>query len=118
MKMTPKQIRSNLRKEAQAINERNRVPGDPHYKEPLIKVRSVKHETFEAYYAAIAADDAWQEELDSRGIERYSKEAKGATVDSDLRRLYEAKIAADDKYRELVETMRRYQDPRQVGLPE
>jgi hypothetical protein len=24
---------SNLRREAQAINERNRVPGDPHYKE-------------------------------------------------------------------------------------
>ena len=34
MKMTPKQIRASLRKEAQAINERNRVPGDPHYKEP------------------------------------------------------------------------------------
>ena len=34
MKKTPKQTRANLRKEAQAINERNRVPGDPHYKEP------------------------------------------------------------------------------------
>ena len=34
MKRTPKQIRASLRKEAQAINEHNRVPGDPHYKEP------------------------------------------------------------------------------------
>jgi hypothetical protein len=74
----------------------------------MVKVTSLKQETFEAYYAAIAADDAWQEELDSRGIERYSKEARGATPDSDLRKLYEAKIAADNKYHELVETMRRY----------
>jgi hypothetical protein len=84
----------------------------------MIKVTSLKWDTFEAYYAAIAADDAWQEELDSRGIERYSKGAKGATADSDLRRLYEAKIAADNKYHELVEIMRRYQDPQQVGLTE
>jgi hypothetical protein len=28
-----RRFRSNLRKEAQAINERNRVPGDPYYKE-------------------------------------------------------------------------------------
>lgn len=81
-----------------------------------VKVSSLKHDTFEAYYAAIAADDAWQEELDSRGIERYSKEAKGASKDSDLRKLYEDKLAADSKYHELLETMRRYQDPLQVGL--
>lgn len=82
-----------------------------------VKVTSLKEDTFEAYYAAIAADDAWQEELDSRGIERYSKEAKGA-AGSNLRNLHEAKLAADSKYHELVETMRRFQDPRQVGLAE
>ena len=82
-----------------------------------IKVTSLKWDTFEAYYAAIAADDAWREELDSRGIERYSKEAKGA-ADSDLRRLHDAKVAADNRYHELVETMRKFQDPRQVGLIE
>lgn len=82
-----------------------------------IKVTSLKEDTFEAYYAAIAADDAWQEELDSRGIERYSKQAKGA-ADSDLRKLYEAKLATDNTYHELLETMRKFQDPRQVGLVE
>lgn len=81
-----------------------------------IKVTSLKEDTFEAYYAAVAADDAWQKELDSRGIKRYSREAKGATG-SDLRNLHEAKLAADNKYHELVETMRKFQDPRQVGLP-
>jgi hypothetical protein len=80
-----------------------------------VKVTSLKQDTFEAYYAALAADDAWQEELDSRGIERYSRPAKGAQG-SDLRNLYEAKLTADRKYHELLETMRRYQDPRQVGL--
>lgn len=30
--MTAKAIRAQLRKEAQAINERNRVPGDLYYK--------------------------------------------------------------------------------------
>lgn len=29
-----RRFRSSLRKQAQAINERNRVPGGPHYKEP------------------------------------------------------------------------------------
>lgn len=81
----------------------------------MIKVTSLKHDTFEAYYAARAADDAWQEELDSRGIERYSKQAKGAK-DSTLQELYNAKLAADKKYHELIETMRHYQDPRQAGL--
>lgn len=84
---------------------------------PQVRVSSMRHDTFEAYYVAIAADDAWQEELDARGIERYSKQAKGAT-DSDLRKLYEGKLAADSKYHELLETMRRYQDPCQSGLPE
>lgn len=83
----------------------------------IIKVTSLKENTFDAYYAAIAADKAWQDELDLRGIERYSKQAKGATG-SDLRRLHEAKLAADNKYHELLETMRRFQDPRQVGLTE
>ena len=82
-----------------------------------IKVTSLKWNTFEAYYTAVTADEAWQDELDSRGIERYSRQAKGA-ADPDLRKLYEAKLAADNRYHELVQTMRRYQDPRQVGLVE
>lgn len=36
-----KRFRSNLRKEAQAINERNRVPGDPYYKEKSPQPRTI-----------------------------------------------------------------------------
>lgn len=82
---------------------------------PMIKVTSLKQDTFDAYYAARAADDAWQAELDRLRIDRYTLAARGERG-SELRCLRDAKIAADAKYHELVETMRRYQDPRQVGL--
>lgn len=59
MKMTPKQIRSSLRKEAQAINERNRVPGDPHYKEPrsTMTTPSTQERQSKQFWAV---DDTWE----------------------------------------------------------
>lgn len=35
-------FRSNLRREAREINARNRVPGDPHWKGPLLKPKDQK----------------------------------------------------------------------------
>lgn len=55
-----------------------------------------------AYYTAIKADDEWQVELDRLKIERYSLAAKGIEG-SELRRLYERKLAAD---RENVDAIR------------
>lgn len=46
------------------------------------------------YYAAIDADNTWQKELDRLKVERYSTAAHGDDG-SELRRLYEAKVAAD-----------------------
>jgi hypothetical protein len=53
----------------------------------------------DAYHAAIAADDAWSAELrrlfgSSAGNVRYTKRGEGEPG-SELRRLYEAKVAAD-----------------------
>lgn len=81
----------------------------------MIKVTGLISNAHEAYYAAIEADNAWQAELDRLKIERYSKAAHG-DEGSELRRLYEAKNAANDKRHELTELVRRYQDPRQAGL--
>jgi hypothetical protein len=76
-------------------------------------VKSVRDEVLKAYYTAKAADDNWQEELDACGIYRYSKAARGV-AGSNLRELYEAKVAADVRQAELTEIMWRYQDPKQV----
>lgn len=51
---------------------------------------------FDAYYAAIDADNAWQAELNRLGIDRWSKAAHGEDG-SELRRLYVAKITTDAK---------------------
>lgn len=53
---------------------------------------------FDAYYAAIDADNAWQTALDAAKIDRWSVAAKG-DEGSKLRRLYEAKVAADEARR-------------------
>jgi len=81
-----------------------------------MKVTSVKFETLTAYQAAKDADDAWQAALDAAKIYRYSKAARGEPG-SELQRLRDAKVAADEKYHELCELLRRYQDPVQAGLP-
>lgn len=83
----------------------------------MIKVTSLTWDAREAYYAAIEADNAWQAELNARGIDRYTLAARGEQG-SELRRLRDAKCEADRKLHELTELVRRYQDPRQVGLPE
>lgn len=59
-----------------------------------------------AYRAAVDADNAFQAELDRLGVERYSNASKGA-LGSDLRRLYNAKLAADDAYHAAIAEMRR-----------
>lgn len=82
-----------------------------------VTVTSLKQDTFDAYEAAKTADNAWQVALDAAKVDRYSKASHG-DEGSELRRLYDARLAADANYHELVETMRRYQDPRQVGLLE
>lgn len=50
---------------------------------------------FDLYYAAIDADNAWQAELDRLRIDRYSLAARG-DKGSELRRLYDAKMAANE----------------------
>lgn len=80
-------------------------------------VKSVRHEVFLAYEAAKTADANWQAELDRLKVERYSQAARGCEG-SELRRLYESKIAADRQYLELVEILRRYQDPNQGAWTE
>lgn len=82
----------------------------------ITKVTSLTNDTHDAYHAALGADNAWQAALDAAKIERYSKGSHG-DKGSELRRLYEAKLTADAKYHELIDLVRRYQDPRQVGLP-
>ena len=81
----------------------------------MIKVTSLISDAHEAYYAAIEADNAWQAELDRLKIDRYTLAARGEKG-SELRRLRDAKCEADRKRHELTELVRRYQDPRQVGL--
>lgn len=81
----------------------------------MIKVTSLIDDAHKAYYAAIDADNAWQAELDRLKIDRYTLVARGEQG-SELRRLRDAKCEADRKHHELVELVRRYQDPRQVGL--
>lgn len=81
-----------------------------------MRVESIKEELFAAQDAAKEADDAWQAELDRRGINRYTLAARGETG-STLRECYEAKIASDQKVRELTDTMRRYQDVEQIHRP-
>ena len=76
-------------------------------------VKSVRNEVLKAYEAAKTADDDWQAELDQLKVERYSKAARG-TVGSNLRKLYNSKIAADARLAELTAILQRYQDPRQV----
>lgn len=46
------------------------------------------------YYAAVEADNAWQAELDAAKIDRWSPQSHGAEG-SELRRLFDAKVAAD-----------------------
>lgn len=81
----------------------------------MIKVTSLISDAHEAYYAAIEADNAWQAELDRLKIDRYTLAARGEKG-SELRRLRDAKCESDRKRYELTELVRRYQDPRQVGL--
>jgi hypothetical protein len=76
-------------------------------------VKSVRDEVLKAYEAAKVVDNNWQAELDRLKIGRYDKAARGDDG-SRLRELYEGKIAADAKLAELTDTMRRYQDPKQV----
>lgn len=82
----------------------------------MIKVTSLRQDALDAYEAAKLADNAWQAELDARKIDRYSLAARGERG-SQLRRLRDAKCEADRRLRELTETLRRYQDPLQVGIP-
>lgn len=56
----------------------------------IISVTSVIDNARAAYRDAIGADHAWQSELEARGVERYSKQAKGSEGSS-LRELYSAK---------------------------
>lgn len=49
---------------------------------------------YETYWNAIDADKAWQAELDRLKIDRWSPQSHGAEG-SDLRRLFAAKVAAD-----------------------
>lgn len=76
-------------------------------------VKSVRDEVLKAYEAARTAENAWQAELDRLRIDRYSKAARGA-VGSEMRALYDAKVAADATLAELTDALRRYQDLRQV----
>lgn len=82
----------------------------------MIKVRSLKEELYAAQDAAKLADELWQSALDALGISRYSQAAKGAPG-SELRALRDAKVASDDKVRELTDIIRRYQDVRQIQRP-
>lgn len=76
-------------------------------------VKSIRHEVLKAYEAAKVADGEWQAEMDRLKVDRYSKAARGV-VGSKLRESYDAKVAADAKLVELTDTMRQYQDPKQV----
>lgn len=62
------------------------------YSAPMMNDTNTMHDK---YYAAIDADNAWQAELNRLKIDRYSKAARG-DEGSELRRLYEVKIAADE----------------------
>ena len=81
-----------------------------------ITVRSLKEDLYAAQDAAKLAADQWQTALDAQRIDRYSAAAKGK-AGSELRRLRDAKIAADDKVRELTDVMRRFQDVNQIARP-
>lgn len=78
----------------------------------IISVKSVRNEVFLAYEAAKTADADWQAELDRLQTDRYSRAARGSKG-SELRGLYERKIATDKEHLALVETLRQYQDPNQ-----
>ena len=82
-----------------------------------VKVTSIRQNTLDAYEAAKVADAAWQAELDTQRVDRYTLAARGEQG-SELRRLRDAKVEADTKYHELCELLRRYQDPTQAGLPQ
>lgn len=56
---------------------------------------------YDTYWNAVDADNAWQRELNRLRIDRYSKEARG-DEGSELRRLYEAKLTADEARRVCV----------------
>lgn len=94
-------------------NDLNNLDLVPVSQVPDLRVGSIRWNVVTAQEAAKDADDEWQMELDTQKIDRYSKAAHGANG-SPLRRLYNTKVAADQKYHDLVETMRRYQDPEQV----
>lgn len=49
---------------------------------------------YETYWNAIDADNAWQTELDRLKIDRWSPQSHGE-AGSELRRLFDAKVAAD-----------------------
>jgi len=76
-------------------------------------VKSIRNEVLKAYEVAKVADGNWQAELDRLKIDRYSLAARGERG-SELRKLRDAKVEADRSLAELTETMRRYQDPKQV----
>jgi hypothetical protein len=60
-----------------------------------------------AYFAALSADEQWQRELDFQNVDRYSPEARGVVGSgSALRRLYEAKLQADEELRNATDALR------------
>lgn len=70
--------------------------------------------THAEYYIAVNADNDWQAELDAQGIDRYSPAARGVEG-STLRRLYEAKLAADEAMHEAVSKPEYLQAPVSVN---
>ena len=69
----------------------------------------LRQAVFKATNDAILADDAWQAELDLSGIDRYTTAARQQPV---LRSLYDAKLAADKRMRQAIETLRGREVPR------